>query len=54
MKHIGRGQPTTMIHQSTSTLTLEGKKTRGNNSETQSSTTFHKGDVFTKSAEFPD
>jgi hypothetical protein len=25
------------------------KKTRGNNSETQSSTTFHKGEVFTKS-----
>jgi hypothetical protein len=49
VKRIGRRRPTTTIHRSTSTLTLEGKKTRGNNSETQSSTTFHKGKVFTKS-----
>jgi hypothetical protein len=49
VKRIGRRQPTTMTYQSSSTLTLEEKKTRGNNSETQSSTTFHKGKVFTKS-----
>jgi hypothetical protein len=54
VKHIGRRQPTTTAHRSTSTLTLEGKKTRGNNSEMQSSTTYHKGEVFTKSTEFPD
>jgi hypothetical protein len=47
MKRTGRRQPTTTIHRSTRILTLEGKeKTGGNNSESQSSTTFHKGKIF--------
>jgi hypothetical protein len=55
MKRTGRRRLTTTIHQSTSTLTLKGKEnTGGNNSETQSSMTFHKGKVFTKSTSFPD